>query len=688
MVDLYNQGRFDEVSAGCELITKMDPMFEPARKLSEKLQNPAAPVDVEALLAGLGEPDAGTGGGSVIDEAKAALAERDFQRVIEICQGILASDPTNPDAQRLGAEAQEKIESEPFVAQFVEQARKELAAGNLPGAKSAIDKACSLDETHPTVLELLEAYAAAESGGAVDATPTFDAGAAFADPFAAPAESPAPEAPASGEAAPEADFSSAFVVDQPTESAPSSDATPASDFGFTFEEEQAAAPEPEPEPAAAPEAAPAEGFGSQEFDFGGASVDVSDDDASKIKQYLAEGDEAYAGGDFQQAIDIWSKIFLIDVTNDEASKRIEEARQKRLEVDQQVEDLIVAGTLAFEKQNMGEAREKFEEVLRLDPTHFNANEYLQKINDMESGGGMDAFAEPEAAEEPESSVGDLYDYDEPAETMAPAPDEAPAAPPPAAKKIAIPRGVILGIVGIFIVLGAAAAWYLTRDTTPAYDPAITQAEFDRASMLAEQGAYQDAISVLSLIDPSDPQHNRALEMIAEYKKQSAQKSNLIDGRPPGEVFQERVQRAREAFAAKNYLGAKEAFESASAIQQLSPDDQATYQAAVSQAAKLDAANVLFTEGRYADAITTLETLLAEDPDNMSIRLLMSNAYFNLGRTALERENFKAAVENFGRVLDYNPEDEIAKRSRDLALRYEGQPTDLLYRIYVKHLPLR
>ena len=63
-----------------------------------------------------------------------------FQRVMEICQGILASDPTNPEAQRLGSEAQEKIESEPFVAQFVEQARKELAEGNLAGAKSAIDK--------------------------------------------------------------------------------------------------------------------------------------------------------------------------------------------------------------------------------------------------------------------------------------------------------------------------------------------------------------------------------------------------------------------------------------------------------------------------------------------------------------------------------------------------------------------
>jgi tetratricopeptide (TPR) repeat protein len=662
---LYNHGRLDEVSAGCDLITKMDPMFAPAKKLAEKLNNPAADIDVDALLDGLGGTV--TGGGGVINEAQTALAERNFHRVIEICQGILASDPTNTEAQRLGSEAQERVESEPFVAQFVEQARNELAASNLVAAKAAIDKACSLDESHPAVLELLEAYSAAEAGGA----PVFDAGAAFGDPFAS----------ASTESTPEADFSSAFVVDQPNTGAPDG-ATPASDFGFTFEEEQAT---PAPPPAATP---PADsGAGSVEFDFGGAAVDVSDDDAAKIKQYLAEGDEAFSGGDFQKAIDIWSKIFLIDVTNEDASSRIEDARQKRLEVDQQVDELIVAGTLAFEKQNLDEAKENFEQVLRLDPTHFNANEYLQKITDMQTGGGMDAFAEPEPSSEP--GVADLYDddYEAPTETMAPEPLPAAAARPAPPKK-PFPRGMVLSVVGVIVVLFAAAGWYLTRDVTPVYDPAVTQAELDRAAMLAGHGAYQDAINVLSAIDPTDPQHNRALELIAEYKKQSAQKSNLIDGRPPGEVFQERVERARAMFAQKNYLGAKDMFESAAAVQQLSPDDHATYQAAVSQAAKLDAANVLFAEGRYADAITTLETLLAEDPENLSIRLVMSNAYFNMGRAALERDNLQAAAKSFEWVLKYNPEDEIAKRSRELAIRYEGQPKDLLYRIYVKHLPLR
>ena len=36
----------------------------------------------------------------------------------------------------------------------------------------------------------------------------------------------------------------------------------------------------------------------------------------------------------------------------------------------------------------------------------------------------------------------------------------------------------------------------------------------------------------------------------------------------------------------------------------------------------------------------------------------------------------------------DPNDDLAKRSRTLAERYSGQPKDLLYKIYVKYLPLR
>jgi len=47
-----------------------------------------------------------------------------------------------------------------------------------------------------------------------------------------------------------------------------------------------------------------------------------------------------------------------------------------------------------------------------------------------------------------------------------------------------------------------------------------------------------------------------------------------------------------------------------------------------------------------------------------------------------------AVRELDEVLKMDPNDELARRSRELAVRYKGETKDLLYKIYVKYLPLR
>jgi len=64
------------------------------------------------------------------------------------------------------------------------------------------------------------------------------------------------------------------------------------------------------------------------------------------------------------------------------------------------------------------------------------------------------------------------------------------------------------------------------------------------------------------------------------------------------------------------------------------------------------------------------------------------AHFDLGATALQEERLPDAMREFDEVLKSDPNDELAKRSHTLAERYSGQPKDLLYKIYVKYLPLR
>ena len=67
---------------------------------------------------------------------------------------------------------------------------------------------------------------------------------------------------------------------------------------------------------------------------------------------------------------------------------------------------------------------------------------------------------------------------------------------------------------------------------------------------------------------------------------------------------------------------------------------------------------------------------------------MGEEYVVIGAVDLQQEKLDAAAEEFGEVLKIDPNDELAKRSKALAERYNGQPKDLLYKIYVKYLPLR
>ncbi|HEY8131118.1 MAG TPA: hypothetical protein VII12_04450, partial [Thermoanaerobaculia bacterium] len=186
---LYKQGRTDEVVQGCALILRMDPVFEPAKKLMEKARNPASPIDVDALARQLtADP---------MSEARAAMAERNFQKVVDITTEVLTNDLMNDDARVLNEQAREKLEAAPFVDQFIKKAEQAIASGDVNGARADLDKIRSLDGDDTAIARLESQLGAVK-----------------------------PSAP-----------SSSFVVETPA--APAGRGTAqASDFGFTFEEEK------------------------------------------------------------------------------------------------------------------------------------------------------------------------------------------------------------------------------------------------------------------------------------------------------------------------------------------------------------------------------------------------------------------------------------------------------------------
>ncbi len=685
---LYHQRRTDEVMAGCTLILQMDPMFEPARKLMEKTRNPASPIDVDSLM-----PQGG--GGASLRQAREAMAARDFERVAQLTSAILSDDLLNDEARVLGDEAREKLEAAPFVNQFTRRCDQSIAAGNIAAAKMDLEKARSLDPTHPDVVRIARGLASRDAA-------------------------PPPSAAASP----------SFVVEERTAPTTGRSATQATDFGFAFEEEKtedvpfaafsfdtggALAAEPatpsfsggfsfdSPASSAAPSApyAPAD-----EFDFATASVATSSDDQAKIRQFLADGDRAFSGGDYQRAIDLWSRIFLIDVTNDEASDRIESAKAKRRELEHKVEPLLTSGVTAFERGNTAQAHKDLTEVLRLDPQNTTAQQYLDRLSETVIEGGTPARSSTYIAPSVERDILDLGILDdEPlppgfeAPLIPPSPGSTPATPArkttgkvskpkaaPLTRKL--PMTAIATVIGVIALLGAGwFAWNRYKDK-PQAEAGAGQAIIARATTLAGLGKYDQAIALLQDIEPNDLHHDEALVLIADLRKKKSNAAQMIDGIPADQYYEQQVTAASAAFEAHDYVVAKTAFDQATRVKPLPPDLKAQYDAAAQQVGRLDSAKALFAERKFADAIANLQPLLEQEPENLAIQKLLVDAHFNHGATALQEERTKDAIRELDEVLKVSPNDEIAQRSRDLAARYDGQPKDLLYKIYVKYLPLR
>jgi tetratricopeptide (TPR) repeat protein len=758
-LQLYKVGRTEEVLQGCGLILQMDPQFDPAKKLLEKARNPMAPIDVDALIpASTGDAMAeaqealrqrdfqrvinltteiltndlmNEEARMLNDQAREkmeaapfidqfvrkfdqSIANGDVQTARQNLDKARSLDPDHPGIKRMEKGLAERMMAAPSPApppsnpappaggfgfdapSFIVDAPQNTGAR--PAAQAA-DFGFTFEEEKP----------APDAGG-------FGGGFSFDAPAAPAPAAPKPPVPAPP-AAPAAPASGGFSFEQPSSGGFSFDAPASGGGGFSFDSPAPAAPAAPP-PAATPPTGGSFDFNSfhpsgpaapapaapasppaNDFDFSTASFETSDEDRRRIDQYLTDGDRAANAGDYQQAIDLWSRIFLIDVTNEQASERIERAKGKRREIEQKADAVITAAVAAYDRHDYDTAREKFAEVLRIDPANTTAHDYLERMADTTAVAPAHEFLPPPAAKH------DILDDDEMSGTYeAPpvtTPDSIPAA---AAVKAAAAKaerkaaaqsakrsssmGIIATLVAVLVLAGAGYFAYTKFFAKPDYDPAATQALIAQATRLSGQGKYDQAITILQDVKPDDPQHDKAVLMIADLQRKKSQAAENIDGKPAAQFYADQINAGRAAFDAHDFDGAKKAFEQAMRVKALPPDVQPIYNTASQQVAKLDAAKSLFKERRFADALSNLEQLRTQDPQNLNIQRMIVDAHFNLGAAALQEERLPDATKEFDEVLKVDPADELAKRSKDLAARYNGQPKDLLFKIYVKYLPMR
>jgi len=694
-IALAEEGNVQEALLGCDFILRLDPLFEPARKLQGRLRESGTDVAVEDLAAfaasaldvelpALGQeaeeptqPPASaieTGAedltlpdlDSVVvsppaDDLASAFTElsarREFDQILELAAQNQEHLAAEPDLRDMAESAQARLEAEPYVRSFLESSRQAHREGDLGKAQSLLGKARELDASHPDIQalesELIPAeietppLEATETGG-VRTEETGGLDEMSSEPAPAPADSE-PTAPA--------------VEEQPTSASVDS------------------------EPAAR----------------------LDTDSEKRIDDLLKEGQVGFEKGEYQSAIDAWSRIFLIDIDHAEASRRIELARKLKAEVEREIEEAFHEGISQFEAGETDAAREFFNKVLEIQPEHIGASEYLEKLDGGETSDAQPTVTPIPALEDLPTVEGleaeDIRPVGEESVDLAPLPESvsdfdqrADAAARPA--KPARGKRTFLTIGAVVLLAVLAIGWVLysqrgnifpNADTEQAAHPVERIDPLTKATQLHEAGNTALAIAQLRRLAPDHPQYAQAQTLLAQWEERTAKAEEAEAAEPTEEdleIQSELVTAARSAISNGENLVAADLLDSAEVITPLEPDDLVLRDEIASQLEVVEEPMKLFRQGDWEFALPNLWRLQDEHPGNKDIVRLMVGCYFNLGLRDLQRGDPVAASEKFGEALSLAPDDVELQRLAAFASAYQQRPSDLLYRVFVKYHPFR
>ncbi len=679
-LELASKGSRQEALLGCDFILRLDPQFGPARTLQQLVQAGRSGPQLAALFGG-GEivpppPSLDLPGDSAVAAPAAEpasarfarlLAERRFGDILTAAEEEGRSLAGDAQARQIVEQARARLEAAPYVKTFVDSARQALQTGDNEEAERLMRKARVLDPDHPEILALDEAqkfYTDPErSMGGRRRGIEMD-------------EEPATPLPAASQdlELPEVDFSFAGLAQD--------------DYSF---------------------GEPAAGSDSEAHASGEHSV--------RIAELLESGQAACDRGEYQAAIDAWSRIFLIDIDHQEAARRIEKARQLKAEREREVEEIFHEGVARFDSGSFEPAKLAFNRVLELSPGHLVALDYQEKIRERQLGAPSAAVGAASAALRPsevpgaavegaragarsaiENMSGEILVPPEPgvgaSRTAAERSDFAVAA-----KRRNAPARGFLWIGGLVLLLLLAGGWLLLRNRAslfpnskeplqaavpPTVDPIA------RAKNLHAEGKTAVAIAQLRHLPPQEPQYAEAQSLISQWEALIKPAEPVPAALPPErqQKRQDLAAGAERACRAQEFLRCDRWLTEAAAIAPLSPAEMQLQAQAKQGLAPLAEELKMYGDGEFDFLLNKLWRRREAEPGNRDVRQLIIDAYYNLGVLDLQRGDPAAAADKFREALALDPEDAPIKRLKAFSSVYSQRNEDLLFEIFVRNIPAR
>jgi len=675
------------------------------------------------------------------------LAKRSFEQILQIAETQKQAVEADPQVQKIVETALGLHESKAYVEAFIKSAEQARSVGELEEMEKHLAKARALDPSHPDVQNFGETGTSGDSGDAevltfdedeppldfdseplaghgedtgllalqqqslsLDADEMPSAAGAMAGLASDPRQTK-PMAAVSGDSnvadaggLDEGDQESVFFGEDDADDG-------AADFSFDTEgshsaetledelvEDESLLEDPDPLDFGDGSGSPdGEGFGDEVGEaaaFDGVAGSGGPEDGDRVGELLAEGQESFDRGEYQSAIDVWSRIFLIDIDNAEASSRIEEARSKKAELERQAEELFHEAAGHIENEAIDEAKSALRKVLELKPNHSIAAEYLSQLE----SGQVPTLAPAADLDTALASVEGTAEFAEETDAAADSPslDAAVQRDRIVVVKKTDKKIIVLGAAVLLAVVGLGSFLMLKWDDlfqnqppppTMAQAPQIDPLE--RATKMHESGNTENAIIQLERIQAQDPIYEKAQALIAQWKALVDEPQEAQESGPTPEQ-QRRLDlllgAARDASQQGRYRKALDYFDRASKILPLSEGDQTLKLQGENELRPLESQIRRFADGDYASIIPELWRLRETAASKQSVDLLLVDSYYNLALTDLQRGNTAGAAGKMKEALEVQPDNVELERLRLFAETYSERRQDLLYRIFVKYLP--
>ena len=242
------------------------------------------------------------------------------------------------------------------------------------------------------------------------------------------------------------------------------------------------------------------------------------DDEGRIEQLLVTGLDHYFAGEFEAAINLWTRVLFLDRAHDRARAYIDRARSAQAEQQRISEALVHEGLAAFDKGEVIRARALLSDALDQGASHDVALGVIGRIDRLDAGSRIATpavpairrrvLARPSAAADANLRRGTL------------------------ALWLATAAGIVVvaAISFVMVAPNGVTEWFPVQATTgrpttlaappaPLPVPSPTEAYLARARSLFTSGKLRDALRALDRVPVGDALRPEAERVRAEIQRE-------------------------------------------------------------------------------------------------------------------------------------------------------------------------